>query len=208
MANKPIHEQGQALSAYFNDMLTAPTAVTPTKVAIEPKTAMPANDDVKAEAEVITEAAPAPPKVIERPDSLRVLLCDIDGVTLAVPIAFLNNIIRWPEQGLTALPEQAQWQLGVINQAHDSQVIDIRHLLQTANQSMPLQANYIVVVDERRWGIACHQIKQIVTYQAEAINWRDDLSQPAWSQGVIGDSLYHIVDIPALLLTLEQSYLA
>lgn len=205
MAKKQIHEQGQALIAYFNDMLTAPTTVTATKVATEATTAMSSSDDVKADAEAVAEAAPTLANVNERPDSLRVLLCDIDGVTLAVPMDFLNNIIRWPEQGLTALPEQAPWQLGVINQEHDSQVIDLRHVLQTANPSTPLQASYIVIVDERRWGIACHQIKQIVTYQAAAIKWHDDLSQPAWSQGIIRDGLYHIVDIPALLLTLEQS---
>lgn len=203
MANQPIHEQSQALSAYFDDMLTTPATITKATSATESAiTEMPSNDSA-AQPEMVNEAPLS--EVDEQPENLRVLLCDIDGLNLAVPVSEVNNIVRWPQQGLNVLPEKPSWQLGVINQPQTSQVIDIRHLLQTEARLKPIQANYIVLVDDHRWGIACHHIQHIVTYQADSINWHDQQSQPSWRRGVITEGNYQIIDIPALLLTLKQS---
>lgn len=205
MANKPIHEQSQALSAYFDDMLTTPATTTEAKAAKDPVITETPSDDSQVETEVVNQSPL--PDVDDHPESLRVLLFDIDGVTLAVPISDLNNIVRWPKQDLIAVAEQpTDWQLGIINQQQQtSQVLDIRSLLQTENLLRPIQANYIVIVDGHRWGIACHHIHHIVTYQSDTINWHDEVSQPSWSRGIIIESNYQIIDIPALLLTLEQN---
>jgi len=196
MAKTQIHKQEEALSVYFDDMLTTPKP-TPNKKSA-------AAEQAVVEPPKTTNTAAA--VTAERPDMLRLLLCDIDGIPLALPLSTLNNIVHWPQQGLQQLPDQPDWQLGLFSQKQkNSQVVDLRNLLQTESRSAAFQANYILLVDERRWGIACHRIGHIISCQSDAINWSDDLSQSPWFMGVVNDGQYQIIDIPAVLAALEQS---
>lgn len=207
MAKTPIYDQSQALSAYFNDMLTTPAPLTKTAVsevtAPPPHTQAPANNDMlDAETAIDTSDAVAPP------ESLRLLLFAINDIKLALPVSSLNNVVRWPEQGLNILPQQADWQLGVFEQKpQNSRVVDLSAFLQTESQLLPSSdTNYILLIAEYQWGIACQHIHQVASYQSStAINWQHNQSQTTWCKGVIIEGNYQIIDVPALIATLDQS---
>lgn len=201
MAKTQIYDQGQALPAYFNDMLTTPAPATKTTATESAAIPTPA-DNVIAKAETSIDTT----EVVERPESLRLLLCDINDIKLALPVSALNNIVHWPEQGLNILPEQTDWQLGSLaQQQQNSQIIDLCRLLQPQTQPLPLHANYILLIAERRWGIACQHIQQIVSYESSAINWHDEQAQTPWFKGVTIEGNYQIIDVSALIARLEQS---
>lgn len=203
MAKKQIADQQDALSIYFDAMLTTSSvkkqSVPGQDVPVEASTSRPI-----VEPETATESTPQKP--IERPESLRLLLCEIDNVKLALPVSLLNNIVQWPQQGLQQQVDQPDWKLGLWHQTtQPSQVVDIRSLLPIKARSAPLQANYILLVDEQRWGIACHHIQHVITCQSNAINWSEGFTQQPWFAGVVNEGMYQIIDIPALLTALERS---
>jgi chemotaxis signal transduction protein len=193
MAKPAIHEQAQALSVYFRDML-AESEKTPAPVQPVPET------DISE----ITPTADVAPVIADKENFL---LCQIGGMPLAITVSTLSNIVHWPEQGLSQLPGQADWQLGLLrHQQQHCDVIDIRALLQAP--ATDKQADYILLLAQGRRGIACNVIEQIRTISPDAINWRQDRSQRPWFLGVLSDTMHSIVDIEALLAALDNGEMA
>lgn len=208
MAKMAIHEQAQALSVYFRDMLAEPVK-TPPLVEQVPET-----DISKAEPEVETESQPANAASADDiapviTDKENFLLCQIGGMPLAITVSTLNNIVHWPEEGLSQLPGQTDWQLGLLphHQQH-CDVVDIRALLQAPATAIETQADYILLLDKGRRGIACNAIEQIRSISPDTINWRQDRSQRPWFLGVLSDTMHSIVDIEALLAALDIGEMA
>lgn len=208
MAKTAIHEQGQALSVYFRDMLAEPEKKQP---ANEP---VAITEDIGPDATALVENPPVettPTETVipEADHQENFLLCEIGGMPLAIAVSALNNIVHWPAQGLNQLLSRSDWQLGLLsNRNQHCDVLDIRSLLQAPDTAQEQQADYILLLDQGRRGIACHAIEQIRSIRADAINWRQDRSQRPWFLGVISDSMHSIVDINALLAALDNGEMA
>lgn len=203
MAKTAIHEQSQALSVYFRDMLAEPDKTQPVNDAAITTEKTETVDTVSADSQPATDTIS--PAFSEQQNFL---LCQIGGLSVAVAVSSLNNIVHWPEQGLSRIPGQSPLQLGLLStREQQCAVLDIRTLLQTPDTS-DSQADYILLVDEGRRGIACNQIEHIKTLHTDAINWRQDRRQRPWFLGVIGDSMHSIVDLTALLATIDKGEMA
>jgi len=209
MAKTAIHEQAQALSVYFRDMLAEPEK-TPTLVENTVETdiaeaAVP-NSPADNQSTLDTNADVVTPAVAAKENFL---LCQIGGMPLAIAVSSLTNIVHWPKQGLSQLPGQADWQLGLLhNRERQCDVVDIRVLLQTPDTTTKTSADYILLLDQGRRGIACNMIEQIRSINADAINWCQDRRQRPWFLGVLSESMHSIVDIEALLATLSDGEMA
>ncbi|WP_284723098.1 chemotaxis protein CheW [Methylophaga thalassica] len=135
---------------------------------------------------------------------LKILLCDIGGMKVAIKVDSLDKIIRWPTQGLSQIPGRKSWEVGLFSDnGQNTNVIDIRTLLHTPNKETALQANYILLVNDRRTGIACDNIEQIINKNSGDINWRHDTSQRPWFTGVLSETMHSILDISAIINALE-----
>lgn len=211
MAKTQIYQQEEALSVYFRDMLAEPRPATEkpshdiavperTEAPVTPAPVISEHSENKTESQQI-ETTPVA-------SSHKLLLCQISGMKLAFDVSALSNIVHWPASGLNQLPGRKNWQLGLYrDREQHMEVVDIRHLLQT-NQPVPEQPGYILLIGERRTGIACDGINQIINIDADQVNWRRDTSQRAWFKGVIADSMHSIIDLPALFDALEKSEMA
>lgn len=220
MAKVRIHEQEQALSAYFSDMLAEPkprpVAPSPAQQEVTPDSA-PQHESTELEptlqqAEVVSQEDPntlSTNAAAERPAVHKLLFCEIAGMRLAIAVSALNNIVQWPQQGLKQIPDQADWQLGLLSDPRqDCKVVDIRAMLQAPDSHSPVSQTYILLVDDRRHGIACDRIEQIVNVEERAVDWFQDRSQRPWLPGIISDTMHTIVDIPALLAVLDTGEMA
>ena len=217
MAKTRIYEQQQALSVYFRDMLAEPGRIASQPTA-EPVVTTPVttpefinqlevSTDTESGEHDLTASEPEAHKAVTTSQaeiSQKLLLCEIGGMPLAIAVSELNNIVHWPARGLTHLPGSADWQLGVLSDSEQqSEIIDIRGVLQAPDPEPHAAARYILLVNKRRHGIACDHIQHIIQIDYDKVNWRQDLSQHPWFTGVIADSMHSIVDIPALLAALE-----
>lgn len=208
MAKTAIHEQAQALSVYFRDMLAEPEkapAVVAPAIEADISEARPA-PGAENQSAIDTSADAVTPVITDKENFL---FCQIGGMPLAIAVSALNNIVHWPEQGLSQLPGQADWQLGLLrNREQHCDVIDIRAVLQAPATATEAQADYILLLDQGRRGIACNVIEQIRTIRPDAINWRQDRRQRPWFLGVLSETMHSIVDIEALLVALDNGEMA
>lgn len=206
MAKTAIHEQSQALSVYFRDMLAEPEQ-TPPVVGQTLETEISEQTPAPNSTTQSTDATHADDVVPTIADTENFLLCQIGGMPLALAVSSLHNIVHWPEQGLNQLPGQADWQLGLLSHRQQHcDVVDIRPLLQAPVTET--RADYILLLDQGQRGIACNVIEQIRTLSPEAINWRQDRLQRPWFLGVLSDTMHSIVDIDALLAALDNGEMA
>ncbi len=211
MAKTQIYQQEEALSVYFRDMLAEPK---PVEEKPSPAIAMPQSSAMPVEpAPVITEDSESDTQAQQAETTAvasihKLLLCQISGMKLAFDVSALSNIVHWPASGLNQLPGRKGWQLGLYRDREQHiEVVDIRHLLQTTQHDTD-QPGYILLINERRTGIACDGISQIITIDADQVNWRRDTTQRRWFRGVIADSMHSIIDLPALFSALENNEMA
>jgi chemotaxis signal transduction protein len=135
---------------------------------------------------------------------IKLLLCDIGGMKVSIAVDSLDNIVRWPEKDLSYIPGRKSWEVALYNDnGQNTNVIDIRSLLHSPECDAPLKANYILLVNDRRTGIACDAIEQIINKNTSEINWRNDTSQRPWFTGVLSETMHSILDIPAIIKALE-----
>jgi chemotaxis signal transduction protein len=190
-----IFDQKQALSAYFRDMLAETRPHTLSDETAETR--------ISAATKPIAE----PVAVVAADEEIKLLLCDVAGMAVAVPIAALDNIITWPDTPLTRIPGEPEWVLGVCSdrEAH-TRVADISRLLSSETGSEIQQTPaYILLVGNRRWGIACNRLRKIVTLTGKDINWRSDLTQRPWFRGVLVDSMSSVLDVDTLIAALQNA---
>ncbi|SFK19202.1 chemotaxis protein CheW [Methylophaga sulfidovorans] len=170
------------------------------------------SEEVNSEAESAIEQQTQTDITIETPADdipiqnivLKILLCDIGGMKVAIKVDALDNIIRWPSHGLSQIPGRKSWEVGLFSDnGQNTNVIDIRTLLHTPNKETALKANYILLVNDRRTGIACDNIEQIINKNSGEINWRHDTSQRPWFTGVLSETMHSILDISAIINALE-----
>lgn len=211
MAKTQIYQQEQALSVYFRDMLAEPR--TQAQASTDQQPAQP--DSINETAEPISppadEAAPemAPTGSPQPQTPLRLLLCELAGIKLALPVSELNNIVHWPQQGLNQFPNQADWQLGLLTEGEQQiEVIDISTALHGTSSNSQPRPRYIMLVDDRRRAITCDAIEQIVSLEPEAINWHGEADQHPWFSGEIAESMHHVIDLKALLAAIDSGNMA
>ena len=252
MAKKPIYDQKDALSAYFNDMLadshtrqpivenktesppvspslkqnivfpveelavpvdveiSAPTPLPqPSVTQSEVETSLNVTDDKVAteqvqDTDIVTTDAISSDQIQTENAVLKLLLCDIGGIKVAIKVDALDNIIRWPEKDLSYIPGRKSWEVALYNDnGQNTNVIDIRKLLHSPEQTSPLNAHYILLVNDRRTGIACDTIEQIINKNNNEINWRNDTHQRPWFTGVLSETMHSVLDISAIIKALE-----
>lgn len=211
MAKTQIYQQEEALSVYFRDMLAESKPQPQPAAKQQPAQAV----DISKAAEPVSPpadeaASEALPTESSQPQTpVRLLLCLIAGIKVAMPVTELNNIVHWPQQGLYQLPDQADWQLGLLSDGEQQiEVVDISAALQvTCGDSTP-RPRYIMLVDDRRRGITCDAIEQIVSLEPGAINWREQRDQRPWFSGVVTESMHNVIDLKALLTAIDSGNMA
>ena len=210
MAKTQIYQQKDALSVYFRDMLAEPrknARASADKKPSPPQSTPKPTQQTSLQPEPTPEKIQAESKAWEGP--LRLFLCQIAGTNVALPVSELNNIVYWPQQGLVQLPEQAEWQLGLLSErGQQIEVIDISVVLQATPDAQEVRPRYILLVDGRRFGIACGAIEEIVSLEADAIHWREDNDPRSWFKGLITESMHTLIDLPALLASLNADDMA
>lgn len=129
-----------------------------------------------------------------------VLLFQVSGLTLAVPLIALGQIQPLTEE-LTPLFGQADWFMGLQPTAAGK----IR-TVNTAKFVMPERyddsfletARYVVSINGVPWGLAVDSVNQPITLEPEDVKWRGDRSKRPWLAGTVKDHMCALLDIPRI----------
>lgn len=125
-----------------------------------------------------------------------VLLFQVSGLTLAVPLISLGQIQPLTDE-LTPLFGQADWFMGL--QPTPSGKI---RTVNTAKFVMPERydenflktARYVVSINGVPWGLAVDSVNQPITLSPEDVRWRGERSKRPWLAGTIKEHMCALLD--------------
>lgn len=127
-----------------------------------------------------------------------VLLFDVAGLTLAVPLIALGQIQPLTDE-LTPLFGQADWFMGL--QPTPSGKV---RTVNTAKFVMPERysddflttARYVVSIDGVPWGLAVDAVNQPITLNPTDVKWRTERTKRPWLAGTVKEHMCALLDIP------------
>ena len=129
-----------------------------------------------------------------------ILLVNVQGLTLAVPLAALGQIYPIDEQ-LTPLFGQSEWFMGL-----QKTPVSTLKAVNTAQYVMPERyqpeqkkdLNYIVEINGLGWALAVDGVEQPINIDPDNIRWRPKRDTRPWMAGTVKDHMCVLVDIPTL----------
>lgn len=196
--SKPTHiaEHEEALSAYLNDML------------FEESDEQQSVEDVIATSQQALEQSASEPTNVSadwRQSPFQTLLFEIHGLKLAIPLHELNGILTWPEKDLPKIAGKPSWYLGLYSQDHQhTQVVDTAHIiLPQQHQNEIDKPNFIILIADGKWGLACNKVSKVVTLSSEEVRWRQQAGKRPWLAGTVLDKMCSILNIDELVKQLE-----
>jgi len=136
------------------------------------------------------------------------LLFDVGGLTLAVPLVSLGQIVPLNRDNLTPIFGQSDWFMGILS----ANVGKLR-VVNTALFVMPEKYNdafldnaeYVVSLDGVPWALAVNKVNQPVRLTSGDIKWRSDRSKRPWLAGTVKESMCALLDVPQMATILNKS---
>ncbi len=219
MADKPgdpaVNQQvdvapQQAMLDYLDELLQGATELQLPEQAppLPVETPAPSSPPQPAEQAVLEPASSALPEPL--PDWARgefeVLLFDVQGLLLAVPIIELGGILRTPDR-LEQLPRQPDWMLGILEaEGRTLSVVDTLRWIAPERvglaESQP--ARYLVRLPDSPWALSCQKLFEAVTLQSSDVQWRSARTRRRWLRGTVRDRMCALLDVHELAVLLDR----
>ncbi|WP_438864957.1 chemotaxis protein CheW [Neptunicella sp.] len=142
-----------------------------------------------------------------RQGAFQALFFKLAGLTLAVPLTELGGIHNLEKpKPLFGKPD---WFLGMmLHREEQLSVID------TAKWVMPermdnklaesLKYQYLIMLGESHWGLACESLINTVTLQQEDVKWREVDGKRPWLAGLVKDKMCALIDVQQMIALLEH----
>lgn len=217
-AQRIMLDQQLALSAYLDALLQPPPTAPTTVVVADPEpprttlgdAAAPESSAAVAAAAIETHteaetAADAPAPAADYPEwaqhDFQCLLFRVAGLTLALPLAKLNGVLRWDAAAVTSMPNHRPWFLGLREHlGHQVKLIDVAKVVLPSDRGAADGMGYgnIILIDDSRWGLVCSEVAEVVTLSAAAVKWRSRGGIRPWLAGTVIDRMCALLDSAAL----------
>ncbi len=133
-------------------------------------------------------------------ERFEVLLFEVAGLTLAVPLIALGQIQPLTEE-LTPLFGQAEWFMGL----QPTPVGKIR-TINTAKFVMPERyqdsfldaAKYVISINGLPWGLAVDAVNQPISLEPDDVKWRSERTKRPWLAGTVKQHMCALLDIATM----------
>lgn len=129
-----------------------------------------------------------------------VLLFQVSGLTLAVPLISLGQIQAITEE-LRPLFGQADWFMGfqLTPRGKISTVNTAKFVMpERYDASFVKTAKYVVSINGVPWGLAVDSVNQPISLNPDDVKWRTDRSKRPWLAGTVKDHMCALLDIPRI----------
>ena len=129
-----------------------------------------------------------------------VLLFQVSGLTLAVPLISLGQIQPITDE-LTPLFGQADWFMGLqpTPQGKIRTVNTAKFVMpERYDESFLKSAKYVVSINGVPWGLAVDSVNQPISLEPADVKWRSDRSKRPWLAGTIKEHMCALLDIPMI----------
>ncbi|MCZ4336733.1 chemotaxis protein CheW [Shewanella colwelliana] len=164
-------------------------------------------DEQVTEQQLETQTGITPPGITESlveqlDEEFQVLFFKVAGLTLAVPLVSLGGIVKI--ERVNHIMGRPEWYLGV--QTHRESQLNVVNSCawvmpekydDTLAQSVDYQ--YIVLLEDSNWGLACESLVNSVKILKSEVNWRTKAGKRPWLAGVVKEQMCGILHVQALI---------
>ncbi|GMR16228.1 MAG: hypothetical protein BMS9Abin31_0545 [Gammaproteobacteria bacterium] len=166
----------------------------------------------KLEPALLPETAAIMPEWANEP--FQVLLFEVAGLKLAVPLIELCGVIEWKDE-VTEMPGHADFYMGILQHLnYKIAVIDtarmvlpvkkLAQLVGDAGDDPRQRVNHIVLIDDYRWGLACDNIGEVITLKPDEVRWRTSKSSRSWLAGTVIEHMCALLNSEGFAGMLEK----
>lgn len=139
--------------------------------------------------------------------SFQSIVCVINGTQIALPLAELGGIHQISK--IERIAGKAQWCLGVMDiKGTNYNIVDGSRWLIDPNGRIADEVQspyqYVILLNDSNWGIACHDLVDTVLCEKENIKWRDPSRSKPWLAGIIKEQMCILLDTFAVVDMVQQ----
>ncbi|GAA6134849.1 chemotaxis protein CheW [Oceaniserpentilla sp. 4NH20-0058] len=133
--------------------------------------------------------------------SFDVLLFDVCGLKLAVPMESLGKIIK-VEHETNHLIGRPSWFIGAYNE-NDQNL----YVVDTAQYIMPEKGfnlardgfEYVIQLQRSQWTLACKKVHSTVRLEPDQVKWRSQEGKRQWLSGTVIDHMCALIHVDTLI---------
>ncbi len=139
-------------------------------------------------------------------DTFQTLIFDVNNIPLAVPLIKLGGIVNISKQEITPLVGTPNWFLGLIpNERGNLMVIDTQQFLMPERSIVDDRTyDYLIVLDNSQWALACHNVGDAKNINASDIRWSNQSSKRPWFAGMVVEYMSALIEVDALINLLAE----
>jgi purine-binding chemotaxis protein CheW len=197
-----IAEPDKALKSYLDTLLLEIEDTPKVSPKVEVKERLPDADIISSEEnESSLETAPQSQEPDGVEEDLQVLLFQVNGIKLGIPLTALVGILTFSEE-VSQLPGQPAWSLGVIvNRDEKVVVIDSAKLLMPERliDNASIAPQHLLLIGDGQWALAVDSICSTLLLEKQAIQWRSGRGIRPWYAGIIKQELSVLLDVDGVL---------
>lgn len=176
-----------------------------TSIELTPK--VDTHSDEGLEPTVATVIPPLRVPMVKRltDEAFQTLIFEISGVKMAIPLVELGGIHPFvPLQHIIGKPD---WYAGFV-QLKGKQINCIdgaKWLLGDNCHASTTAYQFIIMLNDTNWGIACHNLVDTVLMVKEEVKWRDTDKKRPWVAGLVKEPMCTMLDTYELISMLDDS---
>ena len=144
-------------------------------------------------------------------EPFQILLFEVAGLKLAVPLVELSGVIEWKDS-ITAMPGHADFYMGILQHLGNKiavidtakMVLPISKQAQLINDDAVERVNHIVLIDDYKWGLACDKIGEVMTLKPDDVRWRTSNSNRSWLAGTVIEHMCALLNSEGFASMLEK----
>ena len=164
--------------------------------------------EIKVEKKLVV--AKTPNKVIKPiipKEEFQVLLFEVAGMTLAVPLTELGGIHQI--ETINPLFGKPAWFKGVfLHREEKYNVVDTAKWVMSAKSAEKLAEStkyqYLIVLGESGWGLGCESLITTETLLPDEVKWRNVEGSRPWLSGMIKKKMCALMNVQQLINMLNQ----
>ncbi len=134
-----------------------------------------------------------------------ILLIEVNGLQLAVPLVALGQIQDLDEEAMTSLFGQSDWFMGLQKTPMGNvKTVNTAKFVMPERYKDEHNYKYVVSINGLSWGLAVDSIHQPISIDPDSIRWRPKRDSRPWMAGMVKDHMCVLLDIPAMGEILQE----
>ena len=135
------------------------------------------------------------------------LVFEVNKLPLAVPLVKLGGIVNLTPEEITPLVGTPDWFMGLVpNERGNLMVVDTQKFLMPEQETKETNGyQYLIVLDNSRWALACHSVGDAKNLTPDDIRWSSRSSKRPWFAGMVVQYMSALVEVDELINMLAEN---